>query len=120
MQENLFQINSCQKNSDGVLKIYKKTLEPVTRRGGARGLAGFDALADAVTSAVSNVTNLMQSSAQNRDNQRAASSADDVLHRITMLQEQREVVNGDTDEERKTKRLKLIDSALDNAFAKLV
>ena len=48
--------------------------------------------------------------------------ADDVegaLNRITLLQEQRKIVEDETDLERKRKRLKLIDSALDAAFAKL-
>ena len=44
---------------------------------------------------------------------------DGALHRIGLLQEQRKIVAADDNSVRKTKRLKLIDSALDKAFAKL-
>ena len=102
-------------------------VHPPTRntRGGARGLAGFEEFTSAVTSAVTNVTNLMQSSVENRDIELKAKRArvdddvSEVLSNITMLQEQRKIVGADVDHERKTKRLKLIDSVLDNAFAKL-
>ena len=96
-----------------------QTLATRNTLGGARGLAGFEEFTSAVTSAVTNVTNLMQSSVKNRDNELKAKRArvdDDVsgvLHNITMLQEQREIVEGDVNHDRKTKRLKLIDSALD-------
>ena len=101
------------------------TVESTNRRGVGRGLAGLEDFTSAVTSAVTNVTNLVQSSVENRDKdlkERRMKGADDVegaLNRITLLQEQRKIVEDETDLERKQKRLKLIDSALDAAFAKL-
>ena len=109
------------------------TLDPIrARRGGARGLAGLDDFTSAVTSAVTNVTNLFQTSVENRDreltNKRAR--ADDIssnqnikreetIEMIRLLQEQRKIVEDDPDQERKTKRLKSIHSALDREFANL-
>ena len=121
----IFNIINDPARADSVMQDGVQTLETRNTRGGARGLAGFEEFTSAVTSAVTNVTNLMQSSVQNRDKElkeKRARVDDDVsgaLHNITMLQEQREIVEADVDHERKTKRLKLIDSALDNAFAKL-
>ena len=109
------------------------TLDPIrARRGGASGLAGLDDFTSAVTSAVTNVTNLFQTSVENRDreltNKRAR--ADDIssnqnikreetIEMIRLLQEQRKIVEDDPDQERKTKRLKSIHSALDREFANL-
>ena len=90
------------------------TVESTNRRGVGRGLAGLEDFTSAVTSAVTNVTNLVQSSVENRDKdleERRMKGADDVegaLNRITLLQEQRKIVEDETDLERKRKRLKLV------------
>ena len=121
----VFNVINDPPRADSVMEDGMQTSATRNSRGGARGLAGFEEFTSAVTSAVTNVTNLMQSSVENRDIELKAKRArvdDDisgVLCNITMLQEHREIVEADVDHERKTKRLKLIDSALDKAFAKL-
>ena len=112
-----------------VMQDGSTTMDPASRRGSARGLAGLEDLTSAVTSAVTNVTNLFQTSAENREiqnrvrNDEVLSNSnvkrEDVIEMIRLLQDQRQVVEEDPDLGRRTKRLKSIQSALDREFDNL-
>ncbi len=102
------------------------------RASSGRGLAGFEEFTTAVTSAVTNVTNLFQTSVENRDRQLTKKRArnevvssnkkvkrEEAIEMIRLLQDQVKIVEADHDVERKTKRLKSIHSALDREFDNL-
>ena len=89
-------------------------------------VCSVEAISAAITTAVTNVTNWLQS---NLDQSKKTSSpnsdgGDDVCETvevtlISMLQEQRKVAANDEDVVRRNKRLKTIQKALDHQFSKL-